>query len=121
MQRTLRAKWFIAAMLSSAFLFGSVGTPLATLRAQDAKPDPQQQLATVEQLKHEAFKQLRSGNFDRSDELIRTAASMQTDDRTLALMSKWIGQYKSQRSEFDAERHKQYEKVVADVKKLLNA
>ena len=127
MQRSSRAKWLWAAVLSSGFL---IGGPVAALRAQqDAGEDKQDrrqqvsqaQVATVEQLKHEAFKQLRNGNFDRSDELIRTAASMQADDRTLALMSQWIGQYKSQRSDFLAERHKQYDKVVADVKKLLDA
>ena len=127
MQRTSRAKWLWAAVLSSAFL---AGAPLPSVHAQrtveDQKTDryddtKHAQLATVEQLKHEAFKQLRSGNFDRSDELIRAAASMQADDQTLAMMSRWIGQYKSQRSEFVAERHTQYEKVVADVKKLLDA
>src|SRR5215210_3367590 len=106
--RASRAKWLWAAVLSSAFF---IGAPLPSLHAQDAgRPDQQTQLATVEQLKHEAFKQLRIGNFDRSDELIRAAASMQTDDQTLALMSRWISQYRSQRSEFVAQRHKEYDK-----------
>ena len=46
---------------------------------------------------------------------------MQTDDRSLAQMSEWIAQYKSQRSAFVAERKKQYDEVVADVHKLLDA
>src|SRR5262245_61907258 len=89
------------------------------LRAQTpAASDQQTQLATVEQLKTEAFKAFRSGNLDRSDELIRTSASM-SNDQSLAQMSQWIGQYKTQRADFLAERHKQYDKVVADVNKLI--
>src|SRR3954452_8208614 len=108
--RISRAKWLWAAVLSSAMFVGG-GMP-TLVRAQN-KPDQQTQLATVEQLKHQAFEALRGGNFDRSDELIRTAASMSSEDRSLAQMSEWIAQYKSQCSEFVAERQKQYDKVVA--------
>ncbi|CAN5533023.1 hypothetical protein BH09PLA1_BH09PLA1_18440 [soil metagenome] len=114
--RISRAKWLWAAVLSSALL---VGGPTAALHGQN-KPEQQTQLATIEQLKHEAFKALRGGNFDRSDELIRAAASMSSDDRALAQMSQWIAQYNSQRTEFVAERKKQYDDVVADVQKLLD-
>ncbi|MBC8106363.1 MAG: PDZ domain-containing protein, partial [Anaerolineae bacterium] len=120
--RISRAKWLWAAVMSSALF---VAGPMPELLAQDAKLDQkehlqQAQVATVEQLKHEAFKALRGGNFDRSDELIRAAASMSADDRSLAQMSEWIAQYKHQRSDFVAERKQQYDKVVADVHKLID-
>jgi len=86
---------------------------------QAAAPNTNQQLATVEQLKTEAFKALRGGNFARSDELLRAAASM-SGDRSLNQMSQWLAAYETQRSEFTAERHKQYEKAVTDVKKLID-
>jgi len=82
-------------------------------------PKTDEQLATVEQLKTEAFKALKGGNFARSDELLRAAASM-SGDRSLAQMSQWLASYETQRSEFTAERHKQYDKAVADVHKLID-
>jgi carboxyl-terminal processing protease len=101
-------------------LLGVASGVVAQDAARQSQPIRSDQLATVEQLKNEAFKSLRAGNFDKSDELLRTAASL-SGDRSLAQMSQWLGQYATQRQEFQAERHKQFEKSVAGVKKLNDA
>src|SRR5688572_18678877 len=68
----------------------------------------QQQVASVEQLKTEAFKALRGGQFDRTSELLSKAASMSPQDSTLSQMATWITQFEQQRQTFAAERRKQY-------------
>lgn len=78
----------------------------------------QQEVATVEELKSEAFKALRSGQFDRTNELLARAASMSTDPQ-LDRMAGWTQSFESQRQEFAAERHKQYEKALRKVKHLI--
>jgi len=108
-----------AGLLTLAILLSPVSAVALRAQTPPAAADQQSQLATVEQLKNEAFKAFRSGNLDRSDELIRTAASM-SGDQSLAQMSQWIAQYRSQRADFLAERHKQYDKVVTDVQKLVD-
>src|SRR5688572_17605219 len=71
----------------------------------------QQELASVEQLKVEAFKALRGGQFDRTSELLNRAASMSPDDSALTQMASWIKQFEEQRQTFAAERRKQYDKA----------
>src|SRR5437773_4837095 len=89
------------------------------LRAADSPPAGQQ-VAAVEQLKSEAFAALKTGQFEQTDALISKAASISHDPVT-SQMSAWVKQFEQQRQQFVAERHKQYEKSVADVQKLLAA
>jgi hypothetical protein len=49
--------------------------------------EPQQQVATVQQLKVEAFKALKTGKFDRTNELLGQAAQLSETRRT----SGWRG------------------------------
>src|SRR5262245_60393108 len=77
----------------------------------------QAQLASVEQLKSEAFKALKGGEYDRTSELITQAATM-SHDPVLVQMSEWVHRFQSERQEFVAERTKAFDKAVADVKKL---
>jgi carboxyl-terminal processing protease len=93
---------------------GVLFSSAALLRA-DEPAQPVQ--VAVEQLKDEAFKALRTGDFDRTNSLLKTAAE-QSNDPQLGMMSKWTSQFESQRQEFVAERHKEYDKAVADVKTL---
>src|SRR5215213_2648675 len=79
-----------------------------------------QQLATVDQLKAEAFKALKAGQFDRTSELLTKATAAATNDPQLAKMAEWTKAFEDQRQTFVAERHKQFEKAVGDVKKLLD-
>jgi carboxyl-terminal processing protease len=86
----------------------------------DSVAAPRQQVASVEELKTEAFQAFKDGHFDKSNDLLKTAASLSTDPTT-AQMSAWFGQFESQQAGFAAERHKQFDKAVADVHKLLDA
>lgn len=87
--------------------------PLSALAQAD------QEVAAVEQLKVEAFRALRGGQFDRTSELLNRAASL-SKDPALVQMSEWLHQFQSQRQEYVAERTKAYDKSVADVKVLLS-
>jgi carboxyl-terminal processing protease len=78
-----------------------------------------QQLAAVEELKAQAFKALRAGQFDRSSELLGKAAAG-ANDPTLSQMAAWTKGFESQRQTFAAERRKQFDKAIDDVKKLLD-
>jgi carboxyl-terminal processing protease len=81
------------------------------------QPAPEQ-LATTDQLKAEAFKALKAGQFDRTSELL-TRASANANDPQLTQMAQWTKAFEDQRQTFVAERHKQFEKAVDDVKALL--
>jgi len=77
-----------------------------------------EQLATVEQLKAEAFRALRGGEFAKVGELLDKARGISKDDPILEKMVGWTKEFETQRKEFASERQKQYEKAVDDVKKL---
>lgn len=74
---------------------------------------------SVDQLKTDAFRALRSGEFAKTSELIAQAASM-SHDSNLEQMSQWLAQFQSQRQTLSEKRAKDRDKVVADVKKLLD-
>ena len=82
-----------------------------------AEPTPDQ-VATADSLRQEAFEALRAGEFDRSNNLLSKAADL-TNDPQLRQMASWMGQFESQRSQFNTERRAQFEKAVGDVKLLL--
>lgn len=86
--------------------------------ARADSPAPQQ-VASVEQLKSEAFKALRGGDFDKSHELLTQAARI-SDDPVLSQMADWTSRYEAQRVEFASARQKQYEEAVAKVQLLLD-
>jgi carboxyl-terminal processing protease len=78
-----------------------------------------QEVASVAKLKNEAFDAARAGQFDRTNELLARAAAI-SHDPSLERMAAWTNRFESQRKEFAAERHKQYDKEVANVRKLLD-
>jgi carboxyl-terminal processing protease len=82
-------------------------------------PGSDAQVATVDQLKSQAFSALKTGKFSESNELLAKAADLSKDPQ-LKQMSGWVSQFENQRQEFTTERHKQFEKAVADVHKLIN-
>jgi carboxyl-terminal processing protease len=119
-------------MLCAAVAAALLVTPGAVpTRAQTAEPGAlalqqaqlqqvsTEQVAAVEQLKHEAFSALKSGKFEQSNELLGKAAAL-TQDKTVQRMAEWVKQFETQRQEFASERRKQYDKAVADVKKLID-
>src|SRR5258706_3314711 len=105
-------RWVLGLTLAA----GGVGVSVPMLVRAD-QPVPQQ-LATVDQLKAEAFKALKAGQFDRTSELL-TKASAGANDPQLTKMGEWSKAFEDQRQTFVAERHKQFEKAVGDVKVLL--
>jgi carboxyl-terminal processing protease len=94
----------------------AAGAALWTLPAPLHAAEPQ--LAAVEQMKTEAFKALRGGDFDRSNTLLVKAAAM-ANDPALSQMATWTSQFERQRQEFTRQRHKEYQKAVDDVQLLL--
>jgi carboxyl-terminal processing protease len=96
-----------AVLLTTSF----VVLPVAPAAAQE-------QVATVEELKTEAFKALRSGQFDRTNTLLGQAAQMSHDPQ-LERMAGWTKTFENQRQEFAAERNKQYQKTARKVKYLI--
>jgi carboxyl-terminal processing protease len=110
------ARWVLGLALAAT------GTGVAVpslLHAQQPAVAAGQQLATVDQLKAEAFKALKAGQFDRSSELL-TRASASANDPQLTQMAQWTKAFEDQRQTFMAERHKQFDKAVGDVHKLLD-
>src|SRR6266550_4092285 len=106
-------RWVLGLAVAAA----TAGTALPLLVHADAPV--QQQLATVDQLKAEAFKALKAGQFDRTSELL-TKASASANDPQLTQMAQWTKAFEDQRQVFVAERHKQFDKMVGNVKLLLN-
>ena len=113
------SRWAVVVALSLAA--GTVIVPTRHTLAQDEKsadPQPKQavaavqaqpqpapsvvtsvtpeQVATVEQLKLEAFSALKSGKFQQSNELLQKAASL-SPDPSVRQMSTWLGQFETQR------------------------
>ena len=92
---------------------------VAAANQQQVAAANQQQVAAVEKLKGQAFDAARAGRFDRTSQLLDEAAA-QSNDPTVARMREWTSQFEKQRHEFAAQRHKQYEKEVANVRLLLD-
>jgi carboxyl-terminal processing protease len=107
------SRWMAVAALA---IVGA--TPLANLpvRADDAAPGGGN--AAIDDLKTEAFAALRVGNFDTGNDLLGQAAKRSSDPQ-LAQMHAWTNQFDDQFKVCTAERHKDYDKAVADVQKLL--
>ncbi|MGH7215038.1 MAG: S41 family peptidase, partial [Tepidisphaeraceae bacterium] len=105
--RSLLAGWVMVAVIGA----------VQCVRADDA-PASAQQVAAVEDLKSEAFKALRSGQFGLTNELLNRAAAM-SGDTVLAKMAAWASQFETQRQAFATERRKQYDKAVSEVQLLL--
>ncbi len=78
-----------------------------------------EEIATVEQLKSDAFKALRSGHFDQTTELLGRAARMSQDPQ-IERMAGWTKTFENQRQEFAAERNKQFQKAIRKVKHLIS-
>ena len=75
------------------------------------------QLASVEQLKLDAFNALKSGKFEETNTLLAKAASI-SPDPNLHQMADWVNQFETQRQHFTDERRKQFDHAVENVKKL---
>src|SRR3954470_4224482 len=81
------------------------------------QPAAPQEVASADQLKSEAFRALRGGQFARTNELLVRAAALSHDPQ-VEKMAVWTKAFESQREEFAGERQKQFDKAVSDVKLL---
>lgn len=98
----------------------SLGSVLPGTASRVLAEPPADAMANVEQLKAEAFRALRQGQFDRVNDLIGRAASLSSDP-ALERMSGWVRDFEKQRETFRAERLKSYNAEVEKVRKLLAA
>ena len=120
-------RWSVVAALA---ITGAVPLVVHTVRGQQAPPahgpddlalvDSRQSVASVDQLKTEAFRALFVGNFARGDDLLGRAAS-QSHDPTLGQMHAWTDTFEGQLKRFADERHKAYDKAMLDVQKMVKA
>ncbi len=82
--------------------------------------NPAAQLARVEDLKFAAFQALKVGQFDRTSELLAQAETMSRDP-ALATMKTWLADYQTRLKAGQAERKKEYDEAVSNLKKLEEA
>ena len=75
----------------------------------------------IQQLKADAMKALRDGQFIKSRDLLVKASSLSSDDPVLSKWVDWSNQFQSQQEGFISERRTQYEKAVEEVNKLVKA
>jgi carboxyl-terminal processing protease len=90
------------------------GAPNAT-----AGPTTPVTVASVDDLKSQAFKAIRGGAFDRSSDLLAQAAEISKDPQ-IEKMAMWTKDFQSEEQVFVNERHDQFEKAVADVHLLID-
>ncbi len=126
MNRNL-SRWSAVAALA---IVGAVPLVAHSARGQDF-PDPpptpaelpaggsRQSVASVDQLKIEAFRALRVGNFQAGDDLLARAAK-QSNDPQLGQMHQWTDTFEAQLKRFADERHQAYDKTYADVQIMLH-
>ncbi len=105
MSKSVR-RWVIVSAVVLSFTGGAI------VGAQE------QELAKVQELKTEAINAVLQGKFSQTNDLLNRAAAS-TQDPLVARMAGWISQFEKQRTDFATERHKQYEKAVGDVNKLI--
>ncbi|HSU68399.1 MAG TPA: S41 family peptidase [Tepidisphaeraceae bacterium] len=78
------------------------------------------QVAELQQLEMQAVKEAQAGHFDASDQILGKARTLSNNDKTVEQMANWTSSFKTQLQSFAAERHKQFEELVTQVKLLLS-
>jgi hypothetical protein len=112
-------KW----ILTAAIFAGGIGlmglmpsrmSPVSVARAESSH-------TAIADLKADAIKALRDGQFSKSRELLLKAAGLDQSDPTFSKWVNWSNQFQKQQDGFVSERHTQYEKAVEEVQKLIKA
>lgn len=101
-----------------SWLVGIAAIAVISVATWAADAPALQSVATADQLKSQAFKALREGQFQKTTELLAEASRLNSDP-DLARMVRWTGEFEAQRRQFAAERRKEYDKTVADAHKLI--
>jgi carboxyl-terminal processing protease len=97
---------------------GSMALVMSASAAVRAEAPAVVQVASVDQLKSEAFKDLRDGKFDQSNALLAQAAAI-SKDPLVKQMADWTNGFQTQELAFTSERHQQFEKRVDEMRLLL--
>src|SRR5687768_6297904 len=115
-------RWVLVLPLSVSGLAPALAAPQVAPAAQQQQVQQPagEQVASLEELKAKALQAVLAGKFEQTNELLSRAAA-NTKDPFIAKIAGWIDQFEQQRSGFAAERRKQYDKAVADVKKLIDS
>lgn len=106
-------------VLAGAVAAGTVGLTGPATGLAEPQQAPANADMRADALRAEALKAIRQGEWSKTSELISKAAAV-SNDPSLSKMSQWIAQFESQRQTFAAERGKQYDEAVADVRKLID-
>ena len=106
--------WLAAGLVAIAGCAMS-STPSSAQQQNAAVP-----LAKAQDLKTEAFRALRAGEFDKTSDLISQAEAI-AGDPTLEKIRAWLGDYQTRLTANLADRQKQYDAAVATVRKLQDA
>jgi carboxyl-terminal processing protease len=91
-------------------LFAAASMLLAVSAARQDAPADQ---------RNEALKAIRDGDFDRANALLQKASS--AGDAQAKEYAAWTAEFESQHEVFVAKRHKDFEKAIDDVRKLVAA
>jgi carboxyl-terminal processing protease len=110
-------RWTAVAALAIAGTLPVVVRPVHGQENPDGAP-ARQSVASIDQLKTEAFRALRVGNFGVGDTLLARAAQ-QSNDPQLGQMHQWTATFEAQLKRFADERHQAYDKAFADVQTML--
>ncbi len=104
------ARWIVSVAALACMV--AAGMPLLTRVARGDAPG-----ASVDQLKADAFRSLRSGQFQKMSELLEQAAA-QGHDASIVQMAGWTDAMAKEAATFDAERQKEFTSQIDDVHKL---
>jgi carboxyl-terminal processing protease len=98
--------------IALAMFLATAATPVL------AQPqNPASELATVEDLKTQAFAALREGRFDESSRFIDQAREI-NNDPTLKKMSGWLGEFQTKQARYDDKRRTEYDKLIGETRRL---
>ncbi len=113
-------RWSAVAALAIAGALPALVGPAAAQEEGGVIQPNGQSVASVDQLKTDAFRALRVGNFDAGNDLLARAAK-QSNDPELGQMHQWTETFEQQLKGFADERHQAYGKAIGDVQTMLKA
>lgn len=115
MSRALRHAALVAAI--SGLGLSAWMLPGRARADQKGAAAPHQQVAELQELESQAVREAQIGHFDATDQILGKAASL-SHDPAVEQMANWSSSFKSQLQTFAAERHKQFDELVSQVKLL---
>lgn len=115
-------RWLRAVAVTAAVglpLPGFLATQEAGSQVLAAQSQGQpEQYASADKLKQQAIGALKSGDFDGTQKLIEQALRLRPEDVTLRQMGDWVNNFQAKREALTADRRKDFEQSVREVKLL---